>query len=224
MKNSIFKVLAVFLMVVSVTFMGASIAAYYNRPEVTSEMVAGPMKDYTFTRNPGENPTWTVTRRIGDKGSVGNFKTPYEALVKAHQDVVTRKNGEAGEASTKLQALKDAAGPLETFRISQEQDRLAMNKRVADLRTVSTTFDQALLKKSEELQALSVQSRVIRDETAVRRTDVVRMRNELEEARTDLFRLNEIKRVLTDRLLRLQLDNQALEERKNQLESQVSAN
>lgn len=219
MKSLIFKVLAVLIMVVSVAFMGASIATYYGRADAAAAMVEPAMQDYTFDRNPGENVTWTVTRRIGDKGTVGTFKTAYEALVKAHQDVVSRLNAESSEASTKLQEL---AGPIEKFTTSQDQDRKAMNARIAQLRVQSKNFESELLKKSEELQALSVQSKAIRDETAVRRTDVVRLRNELEEARTDLFRLTEIRRVLTDRLLRLQLDNQFLAERQSQLSEQVS--
>lgn len=219
MKSLIFRVLAVVIMVVSVAFMGTSIAAYYGRADAAAAIVSPELQDYTFERNPGENVTWTVSRRIGDKGSVGTFPTAYAALVKAHQDLVSRKNTEASDASAKRQEI---AGPLEKFKTSQEQDREAMNARIAQLRQVSAQFETELLKKSEELQALSVQSKTIRDETAVRRTDVVRLRNELEEARTDLFRLTEIRRVLTDRLLRLQLENEALAERRGQVQQQVS--
>ncbi len=219
MKSLIFRVLAVVIMVVSVAFMGTSIAAYYGRADAAAAMISPELHDYTFERNPGENVTWTVTRRIGDKQPVGTFPTAYEALVKAHQDLVSRKNTEASDASAKRQEI---AGPLEKFKTSQEQDREAMNARIAQLRQVSAQFETELLKKSEELQALSVQSKTIRDETAVRRTDVVRLRNELEEARTDLFRLTEIRRILTDRLLRLQLENEALAERMGQVQQQVS--
>ena len=46
---------------------------------------------------------------------------------------------------------------------------------------------------------------------------MLRLRHELEEARTDLFRLNEILRHDTDQLVRLELENQALEQRLQQL-------
>lgn len=222
MKSSIFKASAVVIMVVSVAFMGMSIAAYYGRPDAASAMIAPEMQDYTFERAVGENITWNVTRRVGDKGSVGSFKTPYEALLKAHADLVNRKNSEASEAKTRLDALKDPAGQIATFKASQEQDEAAMRARAAALQQVVQQFEGELLKKSDELQALSVQSKSVRDETALRRTDVIRLRNELEEARTDLYRLTEIRRVLTDRLLRLQLDNQALADRKSQLDQQVA--
>lgn len=221
MKSSIFKVSAVVIMVVSVAFMGMAIAAYYGRPDTASAMTAPEMQDYTFERVVGEggSVTWNVTRRVGDKGTVGTFKNAYEALVKAHADLVSRMNTETGEANTRLEALKE---PLERGKASQVDDEKAMKARLAQLQQLSQQFQGQLLKKSEELQALSVQSKAIRDETALRRTDVVRLRNELEEARTDLYRLNDLKRTLTDRLLRLQLDNQALTDRRAQLSEQVT--
>lgn len=224
MKSSIFKVLAVMVMVGSVTFMGASIAAYYGHPEPTSEMSSPQLQDYTFERNPGENPTWTVILRVGpNKGNVGSpAKTPYEAIVTAHKDLENRMRQEATAASTELQRLKDPAGELATFTTNQQQDEQAMEARIAELQQLSVRYQADLLKKSEELQALSVESKKIRDETAKRRTDVVRLHNELEEARTDQFRLTEQIRTLTDQLVRLQLDNQALTDRQKQLEEQVT--
>jgi hypothetical protein len=46
---------------------------------------------------------------------------------------------------------------------------------------------------------------------------VLRLRHELEELRTDLFRLTAIRRDLTDRLLRVEIENQELSDRKAQL-------
>ena len=47
-----------------------------------------------------------------------------------------------------------------------------------------------------------------------------RLQNELEELRTDRFRLEELRRVLTDRLVRLQLENSALDKRLEQIQGQ----
>ena len=81
-------------------------------------------------------------------------------------------------------------------------------------------MDANLLQQSQALQKASVDSKVTRDEVARRREDVIRLQNELEEIRTDIYRLVELRRDLTDQLVRLQLDNQSLEERKNQLVNQ----
>ena len=211
--------------VISVSFAGMSIAAYFNHPEPLSQMVEPDTQDYTFERGVGQEVSWSVTRRVGDKGSLGApSNNAYDALVKAHKDLQSRKQAETNEANALLQQLKDEnTGQLAVFRASQEQDEAAMKERRRQLEQLSAQLQQVLLQKSQQLQALSVQSKAVRDETAVRRTDVIRLQNELEEARTDLFRLNELKRVLTDRLVRLQIENQALDERREQLESQVSS-
>ena len=101
--------------------------------------------------------------------------------------------------------------------LSQAQDAAALNARIQELTAQSTTISDAVQMKSQQLQALSVQSKAIRDETAARRTDVLRLRHELEELRTDLFRLTAIRRDLTDRLLRVEIENQELSDRKAQL-------
>ena len=107
---------------------------------------------------------------------------------------------------------------LTMFDASQEQDVEAIGERVAMLKAGAEQWQTAVQARSDEAQAISVKTLEVREETAARRTDVLRLRHELEEARTDLFRLNEILRHDTDQLLRLELENQALEQRLQQLQ------
>ena len=222
MKKSIFRFLAVMVTTLSVAFLGTSIVAWVVYPEPLSEMSSPLLQDYTFEDSGGASRTWTVTRRVGDKGSVGSgLKSAHEAVLKAYQDLASRSNQESSAAGAELQRLRDPAGELAMFRAAQEQDTAAMRAQMAELQTLSGQYTAQLLQKSEELQALAVQSKSIRDETAARRTDVVRLQHELEEARTDLFRLNESIRTLTDQVVRLQLENQSLSDRRNQLQGQL---
>jgi hypothetical protein len=46
---------------------------------------------------------------------------------------------------------------------------------------------------------------------------VLRLRHELEEARTDLFRLTAVRRDLMDRLVRLEIENHELKDRQAQV-------
>ena len=110
------------------------------------------------------------------------------------------------------------------FEASQAQDVEAIANRVTMLRATSDQIQTAVQAKSDEAQAISVKTLEVREETAARRRDVLRLRHELEEARTDLFRLNEILRHDTDQLLRLELENQALEQRLQQLQKQSEEN
>ena len=222
MKSLIFKVSAVFVAVISVALMGASLSVYFVHPDATSEINTPAMLNYSFEQTTGENPTWTVKRRFSfdpaapaERGQVGSFKTAYEAITKAHEDLATQMGGQKGK---KVDAKKIVDQQLIVFKASQEQDVTAIGDRVAMLRAGAEQWQTAVQARSDEAQAISVSTLEVRNETAARRTDVLRLRHELEEARTDLFRLNEILRHDTDQLLRLELENQALEQRLQQLQ------
>lgn len=226
MKRAIFKVLAVFVTVVAVAMMGASLAIFFVHPDVRAEMNTPAMQNYTFAQTAGETPQWTVTRRFStdptkpqDRGSVGTFATAYEAIIKAHTDLknhLTQQTGQMDSEKTTVDAQRTF------FSASQEQDTLAIATRVQELKAFSDGEIRTLQARSEELQALSVKSLATREETEERRTDVDRLSHELEEARTDLFRLNAIRRDLTDRLVRLEIENQELASRKSQVEGNAS--
>ena len=222
MKSLIFKVSAVFVAVVSVALMGASLSVYFVHPDATSEINTPAMLNYSFEQTTGENPTWTVKRRFSidpaapaERGQVGSYKTAYEAITKAHEDLATQMGRQKGE-KVSLKTIVDQQ--LIGFKASQEQDVTAIGDRVAMLRAGAEQWQTAVQARSDEAQAISVSTLEVRNETAARRTDVLRLRHELEEARTDLFRLNEILRHDTDQLLRLELENQALEQRLQQLQ------
>ncbi len=222
MKSLIFKVSAVFVAVISVALMGASLSVYFVHPDATSEINTPAMLNYSFEQTTGENPTWTVKRRFSidplapaERGQVGSYKTAYEAITKAHEDLATqmgRKKGKKVDAKTIVDLQ------LIVFKASQEQDVKAIDDRVVMLRAGAEQWQTAVQGRSEAAQTISGETLEVREETAARRTDVLRLRHELEEARTDLFRLNEILRHDTDQLLRLELENQALEQRLQQLQ------
>ena len=229
MKSLLFKVAAVFIAVVAVMLMGAALSVYFVHPDALSEMSTPAMQNYSFEQTTGENPTWSVKRRFStdpvaapdEKGTVGSFKTAYEALTKAHEDLASqmgRQKNERVAAKTKV----DNEATL--FEASQAQDVEAIANRVTMLRATSDQIQIAVQAKSDEAQAISVKTLEVREETAARRRDVLRLRHELEEARTDLFRLNEILRHDTAQLLRLELENQALEQRLQQLQKQSEEN
>ena len=120
------------------------------------------------------------------------------------------------------QKVSQIRSEIERITVQQQQDMESLNSRIATLTQVAGNYDQELKQKSQELQALSVQGKATRDETAQRRQDVVRLQSQLEEIRTDLYRLQELQKTLTDRLLRLQLDNQSLQARRQQLQNQIN--
>lgn len=225
MKQAIFKVFAVFITVVAVAMMGASLATFVVHPDFRAEMTTPPMMNYTFEEVPGEIPKWNVTRRFSnnpanpqDRGTIGSFSTPYEALTKAHADL---KNYLAQQTTTMAAQQTVAKSEAQLYRASQDTDVRALALRAEQLAAAAQQQSALLQTRSEELQALSVKSLEIREETAARRTDVLRLRHELEEARTDLFRLTAIRRDLMDRLVRLEIENQEIRDRQAQLEGKT---
>jgi len=223
MKSLIFKVCAVFVTVIAVSLMGAALSVYFVHPDANAEINTSAMLNYTFEHTTGENESWTVKRRFSidpvatpkERGTLGTYKTAYEAITKAHEDLATQMGRQKNE---KTAAKEIVAGQVAQFEASQLQDTKAIAVRVALLRTATEQLQTAVQARSDEAQALSVETLAVREETAARRTDVLRLRHELEEARTDLYRLNEILRYDTDYLLRLQLENQALRQRQQQLQ------
>ena len=222
MKSLIFKVSGVFVAVVSVALMGAALSVYFVHPDARSEMNTPAMLNYEFEQTTGENRTWTVKRRFStnpaapaERGQVGtSYKTNYEAITKAHEDLAAQMGRQKNE---KVSAKNIVDEQLKLFDASQRQDVEAIADRVAMLRADAEQRQTAVQSRSDEAQAISVKTLEVREETAARRTDVLRLRHELEEARTDLFRLNEILRHDTDQLVRLELENQALQQRLQQL-------
>jgi len=227
MMGNVFKVFAVFTAVVSVAMMGVAISTNLVAPDMRSVMGTDAMKNYGFEETTGENPSWKVTRRFSidpanpdERGTVGTFPTPYEAVIKAHQDLKTQYSKRTQQLRTETTALQEQTT---FFKATQQQDTEAVQARVALLKVVADQRDVEAKEASASLEALSVKSREIREETAQRRTDVLRLRNELDEMRTDLFRLETIRRDLTDRLLRLQIENGELADRKAQMEGRANA-
>ena len=222
MKSLIFKVSAVFVAVVSVAVMGASLSVYFVHPDATSEINAPAMLNYSFEQTAGENPTWTVKRRFSidpaapaERGTVGTDTTAYAAITRAHEDFASQMGRQKND-KVALKVIVDEQ--LIRYDASQKQDDQAIADRVAMLKAGAERWQTDVQQQSDEAQAISVKTLEVRNETAARRTDVLRLRHELEEARTDLFRLNEILRHDTDQLLRLELENQALEQRLQQLQ------
>lgn len=178
------------------------------------------LEDYSFEAQAGEKVTWNVKRRHGDGGNVtSQATTAFDAVNKARADMNQRLQAESTEMSRRLQEVNRQ---LELVIAEQEQDLEAMTRRAEELEAVAAQKRDEVVATSGEFQDLSVRARVVRDEMASRRDDVTRLRQELEELRTHLFELTELRRTLTDRLLRIQLDNQNLEQREAQVRQQLA--
>lgn len=178
------------------------------------------LDDYSFEAQAGETVTWNVKRRLGDGGNVTSQPTTsFDAVVKARGDMNQRLQKESTEMNQLLQVVNQQLTQLAAER---EQDLEAMTRRAEELELLAVQKRDDVVSASGRFQDLSVRARVVRDEMASRRDDVVRLRQELEELRTHLYELTELRRTLMDRLLRLELDNQNLQQREAQVQQQLT--
>lgn len=205
MQTTFPKIAAVILAISAIAFMGVSVAAYFGRPNPVAEMGAAEIVEYNFQVSPGAEANWTVAPPNTPAKSV---KTPYEAVLFAYSDKSDKLIADTNRMNALTEKLRQQ---ITEARESQAADIAALEKRIETVSRFVAEADAELMKRSQELQKLSVETADIRRETSKRREDVTRLQSELDELRTDKFSLEQIQKTLTDRLIRLQLENQALE-------------
>jgi len=208
------KIATILLAVTSVAFMGMSVAAYFGRPNPIAEMGAEEVADYKFESTPG-GTSWSVTPNIGTDRNTKQHATAYGALLDALESKSGQMKSETDTMTERTTQIRDA---IIEIRDQQKLDIDALDRRIVALTQLAEAEHSVQMQKSQELQGLSVETKDLRDETTRRRQDVIRLQNELEELKTDRYRLVDLRRVLTDRLLRFQLENEALEIRYQQLQ------
>ncbi|MEQ9406584.1 MAG: hypothetical protein RIK87_02620 [Fuerstiella sp.] len=213
------KIATILLAISAVAFMGLSIAAYYGRPDPISEMLAPEVKNYQFKAAAGETTTWEVTPIVGENRSPKQHPNAYAAIADAYRMEGQRLGGLTTQWSDLATQLREQ---ITSIRTRQQLDADALKQRIDTLSQLVSNAEANLQNLSKQLQAVTVDTTIVRDDTTKRRQDVMRLQNELEELRTDKFRLEEIRRVLSDRLLRLQLENQSLDQRLSQMNNLAS--
>lgn len=220
MQTTFPKIAAIVLTIGAVAFMGMSMAAYYGRPDPGTEILAPEIQNYHFEATATETGVdWTVTPIVGDNTTGKRHDNVYKALLDAYRMESTRLQNSTNEMSELARQLGER---LDIVQSQQQQDIAAVQSQIARLQAILGNLNNQREQASKTLQDLIVQTTAVREETTDRRQDVMRLQNELEELRTDKFRLEQIRRVLTDRLVRLQLENQALDLRMQQLQSLVN--
>lgn len=220
MKSAFPKIAAVVFAVASIAMMGMSLSAYFNRLDYVAQMDDPLISDYKFAASTADGKTsWTVTPSLGDDRTDRRKDTGYAALQEAYKHKTARLTAKANEMK-QLSALLIE----QKARVSAEQleDNAALDKRSQQLNQVVTQAKDQYLALSQQHQELITTSQAVRAETADRREDVIRLKSELEELRTDQYRLQELRRELTDRLVRLQLENQSMKQRLQQVSEQVN--
>jgi septal ring factor EnvC (AmiA/AmiB activator) len=219
MTTTIAKVLAVAVCVLSLGFMGFAIAVFAGGKNWNTELAAPDLAaKYQLTNSGGETPTWSTTRLSGAGGSVGGAVAGLpQALTAARKDLQSAQQAEITRLNP---AIADAQKELENVKKLNATDIVAMQSRIDELDTQAAASEKNIAELSNRLTQLMDSAANTRKEAARRREDVARLSNQIELLRTDIYRLVKLKRTLTDRVVRLKINNDSLRQRKQQLSSQ----
>jgi DNA repair exonuclease SbcCD ATPase subunit len=211
------KIFLVFTAVVSVLLAGVSMVAFFAVPGMQPAMAE--LNDYSFEAQAGEKTTWTVTHRLDDRETVSQNSTAFGAVSKARADLEHKLQTETLAMGEELTEVNRQFADIT---VEQTDDVDAITRRIVELEAVAANKQSQTIEKSGDFQDLSVKERITRDEMTSRRRDVVRFQEELDELRTHLYELVELRRTLTEQLLRIKLDNHNLEQREDQIRQQLA--
>ena len=215
MKNNFGKVFVVLTTFLSIAFLGFSFAARIAGTNWEGE--ADSLDKYIVERNVSEKETtYTVKDKINQESVKANSKLIPEVILAAY-------NHEATQLNEKIAALE----PLPEL-LKKRQDEITAHQKV-DLKAM--TAREAELQKAFEQQVATLQELFLEGdkvaqealtvwkEEELRREDVARLRNQLEELEVDQFQALEQKKRLQDELSRLRGVQARLQRRNIQLKS-----
>ncbi len=210
------KVLAVFITVGSIAFVGFAIATTFGEPDPLRHLDNPVFNGYGISKQVGGDQ-WEAKRGF-DGSSVGTSKVVYDVMVKVLNEVDQTRKQEATRLKEQQAALGAKNLSLQEFIIADENalkayvetNRAYLAKiREAEAIATSQVISQTALAQSKELEA------------ARRRNDVFRLKQQVEELKTDVFRLNELEVHLVNLLEQVQGDVQRTQARKQQLQTRL---
>ncbi len=218
--NNIGKTLAGMSTFFSILFLGFVFAACIGGTNWEGE--AASLENYVVepTTSDKKEVTYTVKNKATGETVKGTSKILPDVIIAAH-------NHEAGQLKEKIDALELQHQPLPTrlVEIQQHQkiDRKAMETREQQLAEEFESLSNKVQELSVEGDKTSQEALTTWNEGELRREDVARLRNHLEELDVDAFQLKEQKKRLQDELSRLQGVLARLQRRNVQLQAKTPA-
>lgn len=210
------KILAIVCTFLSVAFLGFAFAARIAGPNWEGEAAA--LENYTVETIRGDKGeiSYTVKSKLTQEAVKANSKVLPDVIVAAYNHEVT-------ELGNKIAALEQQPEPLkrrnEELDAHQQADRKAMVQREAELAAEFEKVVKQIQDLSVEGDKVAQEALTIWREEELRREDVYRLRNHLEELDIDLFQQREQKKRLQDELSRLRGVLARLQRRNTQLQT-----
>lgn len=216
MKNNLGKVFVVVTTFLSIAFLGFSFAAGIAGTNWKGE--ADALENYYVETVPVDKgrPTYTVKNKITLEPVKAGSKLLPEVILAAYTHEITQLND-------KIQALEPQPEQLkkrqEEITAQQKQDLKAIEAREDELKQEFDKLAKTIADLSVEGDKIGQEALAIWEEGKLRREDVARLRNHLEELEVDQFQSLEQKKRLQDELSRLRGVLARLQRRNVQLKS-----
>ncbi|MEW4487810.1 hypothetical protein AB1L42_06985 [Thalassoglobus sp. JC818] len=212
--TSFSKILAVFVTVASLGFVGFAIAATFGGPDWSGVMSEKYFDAYEITRSPSADRAWQAVRG-SDQGQVASSKVLPEVLTKIMDEVYQKQQQELQNLQQREPALREKIAALQKL---NEMDDAALTAYVDQLRARLTAINAEFDELSNKVTGMSVDSSKLETQVQARRDDVVRLGQQVREVEADMFRLREVLGQLRDTDYQLQEQLDRAKERQKLLE------
>lgn len=194
------KILAIFVAIASLSFVGFAIATVFGGPDWQSVMQAKYFDGYRISKSTGPDATWTAIRG-SDEQQVASSKVLPEVLSKVMDEVHSSNQQKIQELQAKLPVLEARVAELAAAR---EADKKALDLYVERRRAEVNKVREQNETVSAQVVTATTEAQKLENLIAARREDILRLKQQVEELRGDLFRLQEIEFQLDN--LRNQVD------------------
>ncbi len=211
--TKISKCLAVFTTAACLAFLGVASVSLVAGPNWEAE--ARELSDFSFEKSDGETITWSVEETVLEK-PVSNGSSPVlpKVIIAARKSLKRKQDDELLQLRDDIDKIEPRLEEAKQF-IKVDLQAIAQRKAelVAELEEIHRNTEDVSsqgIKRSQLAQAT-------RATVAQRREDVIRLRTQLAEIRTDKFRATEQIILLRDALATVRSSLERLERRWEQL-------
>ncbi len=217
--NSFGKILVVFTTACSLGFAAFTLSLVSGGPNWKGEAESAELtNDFLITAVAGEKPMYSAKNRKTDQG-VGTQSTLLaEVVVGARKQQVADAKEKELELNKEIERIKPL---IEEMRALIPPDQAGLVVRAQMLDKILTQLSEQIQATTQGIEAKAAAIRVIQKTTQDRREEALRLRNQLELMRTDLYVAQAQQKLLEVELVRVEENLKRLERRGEQLQKQV---
>ena len=217
--NSFGKILVVFTTACSLGFAAFTLSLVSGGPNWKGEAESAELtNDFLITAVAGEKPMYSAKNRKTDQG-VGTQSTLLaEVVVGARKQQVADAKEKESELNKEIERIKPL---IEEMRALIPPDQAGLVVRAQMLDKILTQLSEQIQATTQGIEAKAAAIRVIQKTTQDRREEALRLRNQLELMRTDLYVAQAQQKLLEVELVRVEENLKRLERRGEQLQKQV---